>query len=412
MSSRKNILVIGTTDNRGGAASVSWSMHNSLSDHGYEIRYLVAQNHSHKPYVESIIKESRALSCLDRFTGKNISGMIRMLKSYLFANDLDYGAESSILEHPWYKQADIIHLHNLHGSYFRLDTLLQMDQEKKIVWTLHDTWAVTGKCAHIADPHKWESGYHKCDSLSSYPPMLWDNTRYLWNKKKSIYSQLKNTTIVTPSRWLGDIVGNSILEHLPHRFVYNGVDTKQFYSASRDRARSALGIPLTQQVVLMVGDGGKANPYKGWEYANNIQSDPQFADILFLAVGGKNSREGNIWATGPIPHDKLVTYYQAADVFLFPSITENCPLVVLEAMACGLPVVAFNVGGVPELIGHKVNGYIAKYKDARDLSVGLSWQLGLNNNKRLSMSKKNIKRVKTNYSLTQMIENYQELYES
>jgi len=383
---KPKILVIGTVDRQGGAANVSWSLGESLHQKGYSVKYLVGHKLSRS-------SRSNAFS-------PPLMALFQHLRTLISANDIDFGPSQKLTNHPWYKEADIVQLHNLHGNYFRLSTLTQIDKEKKVFWTLHDAWAVTGKCAHLQDPHVWHPGYHRCRNLLSYPPMLWDNTKYLWNKKKNIYSELANTTIVTPSKWLQNIVAHSTLAHLPRTLIYNGIDTTLFSPGDQQKARLALGITTSDPVVLLVGEGGKKNPYKGWEYYQQIKHRPEFTHINWFSVKG-----------GVTQHD-LVTYYQAADLLLFPSIAENCPLVVLEAMACGLPVVAFDVGGIPELITHRKHGYIAKYRDSLDLAKGLTWALSLSPKAKTSLSSSSRHRISNHFSLPKMVNAYQELYDN
>ena len=121
------------------------------------------------------------------------------------------------------KSADVIHLHNLHGDYFSLFTLLSL-KGKKIVWTLHDMHGFTGHCAHSFDCNKWRLGCGKCPNLDTYPSLKKDTSAFLWMTRKVLFSKL-NISIVTPSNWLLELVNESYLRHLDSTLIYNGVDT-------------------------------------------------------------------------------------------------------------------------------------------------------------------------------------------
>lgn len=410
----KNIVVIGTTDCQGGAAKVGWDLGHKLISDGYNVKYLVGYKKSTKPYVAELAKPP-LLKYLDDHTHYNLTATIRHGRSFILANNIDFGASSEILNHPWYKSADIVHCHNLHGNFFRLDTLIKISQAKPVVWTLHDMWSVTGKCAYTTNSQKWSDGYHSCGNLMSYPPMLWDNTNYLWHRKQNIYQQLSNTTIVTPSRWLEKIVASSMLKHLPHKTIYNGINTSLFKPQSSD-IRTQLGIPANAKLILFIAQGGLSDPRKGYEYIEQVRNHYlSDQNVYFLALGDGNAvtRHENIISLPFVSDPKVISeYYAAADLLLFPSLAENCPLVILEAMATGLPVVAFNVGGVSELISHKQNGYIAKYQNYKDLLAGLNWILNLSTVKLNQLRAQNRKHATTHYSIDAMTDQYLKLYSS
>lgn len=414
MNSKKlKILVIGTTDNQGGAARVGWDVGHELSRLGHDIRYIVGYKKSTHNYVYELSKPGLT-KWFDENTRYNATSLVRHFRSYLLSNTLDFGASEEILNHPWYKSADIVHLHNLHGNFFQFKTLKKIDREKKVVWTLHDMWAVTGKCAYTEDQSNWSDGYHKCETLLSYPPALWDNTRYMWEKKKSLYKQLSNTTIVSPSDWLSQIVKQSILKHLPRVVIHNGVDQSVFSLHAKATLRSKLALPQNKKIIAFVAQGGQSDLRKGWQYVQTIIDKYKGDESLhFLAIGDGKAVENlpNI-TTVPFISDKktLAMYYSASDLLLFTSLAENCPLVLLEAMSCGLPVVSFDVGGVPELVLHKQNGYIAKYKDVEDLANGVKWILGLDDKDREKICKANRARVEKNFTTKIMVDKYEKLF--
>lgn len=339
-----------------------------------------------------------------------ISKYLRFLESFVFANDLESSKSAKLFNSIQYQDSNVVHLHNLHGNYFNLNYLKRIDKDKKIIWTLHDAWAITGKCAMPDNTQKWENGYHRCQHLLSYPPMLWDNTRYLWNFKKKVYSQLSNTTIVVPSKWLFNMVSNSILGHLPIKYIPNGIDTKIFAPGENRALKNKLGIKADQKAILLVGQGGRKNEYKGWEHVGILRKQllSQNYHILYAGDDGKSNKLEHY--LGSLSQQELSEYYKICDLLLFPSKIENCPLSVIEAMSSGLPILCFASGGLPELVKHKKNGYLAKYGESRDLLSGIIWIFSLENSSINKMKQSNRGKVINKYSLEQMISSYQKLY--
>jgi glycosyltransferase involved in cell wall biosynthesis len=396
----KNILVIGTSDSVGGAARVGWDLGRALTKRHMEVKYLVGNKFSNSDKVSALLPKIP------------LGSLIRHFRTYLLADDIDFGTGINILNHPYFLKADIVHCHNLHGNFFKLATLVAICKQKPVVWTLHDGWAITAHCAHCFNCSNYNSGCHFTPGLNHYLPMLWNNSDYLWNRKKYLYSQCKNLYLVSPSRWLESRVRNSILSNHPITVINNGIDTTIFKSSDKQRARQALKLPQNQRIVLFVAQKGKKNLFKGGDMFTKIVN--VFPNILFISLGGneKNiTRDKNLINVPYISSaSTLVQYYSAADVFLLTSTAENFPLVTLEAMACGLPVVAFDVGGVKEQITHGVNGYIAKYKDIKDMIRGLEIFLKYDQNSLHHVSVINRKKVVTKYNLDLMADRYLQLY--
>jgi glycosyltransferase involved in cell wall biosynthesis len=408
------LLIIGTTDNKGGAASVGWNIGETLRYRGYSVKYIVGFKFSDSPHVHEL-KTPWLTRFLEHYLPYNFTGLYRHFSSFLLANDIDRGASEEILNHPWYKEADIVHCQNLHGSYFKLDTLVRMSKEKKVFWTLHDMWAISGNCVYTDDPTVWKSGARAKVSIMEYPPMLWNNAKYLWSKKKQIYQNSPSLSVIVPSRWLGDKVKESILKDKNLSVIYNGINSEVFKPGDKAKLRLKYNIQRDKRIVTFVAQGGGYDPRKGWNYIEKLakayENDP---NILFMCIGGaKKGQIGNILYVPNISDKKILAeYYGLSDVFLFTSLAENCPLVVLESMSCGLPVISFDVGGVPELVEHKVNGYIAKYKDGIDLSSGLNWILSLPITELNKISNSNRAEVVSKYSIDKMVDVYENLFKN
>src|SRR3989344_4335996 len=345
-----NILQINTADTKGGAGKVAYSLKNELVKMGHQSSLLVSRKYSNDIDVKLIRPDN------------NLRRRILKKAAYYLANDLDLFPSEHILKMPEFKSADIIHCHNLHTNYFNLGTLEKMSALKPIIWTMHDMWPITAHCAHSFDGALKNNGFFTCPSLDIYPPIAWHNERYLENKKSKIYSNSR-FQIVTPSKWLAEKISQSVLKDKLISVIYNGIDTSVFKPYDKQKCRQFLGLPTDKQIILIVAKGSQSNPWKGGNYAQEaikaFISDPR---TFFIDLGGDANLSADKVKTVSFVNSQetLAKYYSASDILLYPSLADNCPLVILEAMACGLPVVSFNTGGIPELVEHKVNGYIAE----------------------------------------------------
>ena len=305
------------------------------------------------------------------------------------------------------KSADVIHLHNLHGDYFSLFTLLSL-KGKKIVWTLHDMHGFTGHCAHSFDCNKWRIGCGKCPKLDTYPSLKKDTSAFLWMTRKVLFSKL-NISIVTPSNWLLELVNESYLRHLDSTLIYNGVDTSIYQFKDKTSCRNHLGIPLNKKVILFSAELGVKNIYKGGKYIERLVKDQELEDVLFINIGGdKTLKKDNSWNVQYVSDElEMSNYYNASDVYLYPSLADNCPLVLLEAISCGLKVVSFNIGGIPEIVNDEKIGFISDKDDFKSLKDNFNKVLNeIENDELLG----NIKTDKIDFALERMMSEYEVFY--
>lgn len=391
-----NILFIGTTDILGGAAKISWEIKEALEKNGDEVSMFVADKRSNGQKVKTIPRQ-----------------IWRKYLGFLFATE-DLLSSDWILKTPEYKNADIVHCHNLHGRYFNLSTLQKMSLEKPVVWTLHDEWAITPHCVCTFEGKEMKNGLFTCPSKNTPSRILWDNTKYLSWRKNSIYKKSK-LHIVTPSQWLKERVEKTILKYQDIHLIPNGIDVNVFKKSDKNLAREKLNLPLDKKIILFLADDAKNNPWKGWKYTEEVISHyKNDSSLLFISVGNNTlyPDEGNVRYLPRIDKkEDIALYYSAADVLLFTSVAENFPLVILEAMSCGLPIVSFDVGGVKEAVSHKKNGYISNYQDVKSLVDGMEYVLGLNKDESEKISEVSIKKVHDNFTKEQMTDSYLKLYE-
>lgn len=271
---------------------------------------------------------------------------------------------------------DVIHLHNIHGFYMQIELLFDYIKEHdiKVIWTLHDCWPLTGHCAHFDYLHcnRWKDGCHNCPQhITSYPYSIVDNSKQNWRRKKKAYTGVKNLTIVTPSKWLEDIVKSSYLKDYPVKVIPNGIDLSVFnYSGNFNKVLTDKRLE-GKKIVL-----GVANVWtkrKGYSYFFEIAQ--KLSDEYVVCLVGVNKfqkkecEKYNVVKNCnckivPIVHTdsiyELARLYVAACVFINPTLEDNFPTTNLEAMACGTPVITFRTGGSPEAIIDGETGYVVE----------------------------------------------------
>lgn len=396
-----NILQISTLDKKGGAAKVSYSLKKELEKRGHTTSMFVGRKYSDE-------KNIKLLNDINSFSGK-----IRRKLAYWLANDIDVFSSDHILKTEEFKKADIVHCHNLHSNYFNLGTLEKISKLKPVIWTLHDMWPLTAHCAHSFDGPLKNNGFFTCPSLEIYPPIAWHNEKYLEYKKAGIYKK-SDFHIVTPSNWLAEKTKESVLNNKPLSVIYNGIDTSVFKPYDKEESRQELKLPQNKRIILIVAKRGQSNPWKGGNYAQEaIKALKNSPGAFFVDLGGDtNKTSENVKTVSFVANQELLAkYYSAADILLYPSIADNCPLVILEAMACGLPAVSFRTGGIPELIDHKTSGYIAEYENKNDLIAGIKYLLGLPSQEIEKMRQYSINKIESAFTVEKMADQYIELYE-
>ena len=315
---------------------------------------------------------------------------------------------------------DIIHIHNLHGDYFDLDALEKLSQEIPVVITLHDSWMLTGHCAQFIDCMKWKNGCGNCPNLSIYPSLIRDGTLYNWKKKSEIYSKSK-LHIICPSEWLLYCVKESMLMNgvLDVQVIPNGVDLDIFKPGDKYSVRSELGLPNNRFIILFSANGLRKNPFKDYELLNktlHIISNSG-KDVLCLALGDSGDTEfiGESVEIRFIPFisDAMIVaqYYQAVDVYVHPAKADTFPTSVIEAEACGLPVVASAVCGIPEQIIEGETGYLIPSGNAEMMAKRIL-QLKEDVALRVRMGKSAMRLAKEKYDEKVMVEKYLEYYQN
>lgn len=299
------------------------------------------------------------------------------------------------------RSADIIHLHWINHAFLRPADLAKLAAlNKPIVWTFHDSNAFTGGCHVRYECDRFIKECGNCPVLKNNS--IDDKSHKIWLQKKSAYSELK-FTVIAPGRWMADSVRmSSLLRSTKVVNIPNTLETDIFKPSDKVMARQILGLN-TEKFILMSGFmPSRMDMHKGTSYlvdaielfAENYGIDPNEIElIIFGNRDEKNVPHFPIQTTflGTINEDeRLALCYNAADVFLAPSLEDNLPNTVMESLACGTPVVAFRTGGIPDMVQHKQNGYLAEYRSSADLARGIAWVYSANQEVLSANSRKTI----------------------
>ena len=271
---------------------------------------------------------------------------------------------------------DIINLHRICGGYLQIETLAKFN--KPIVWTLHDMWAFTGGCHYSQECARYTKSCGSCPQLDSNRD--WDLSRWVWQRKAKAWQDL-NLTIVTPSQWLAKCARvSSLFQDLPIKVIPNGIDTTKYKPIAQSLARELLNLPQDKQLVLFGAMNATSDRRKGFHFlqpALQYLSQSGWQEKLEIVIFGASEpiNPPNLGFKchylGRLNDDiSLALAYNASDVMIVPSLEDNLPNTVMEAIACGTPCVTFNIGGMPDMIEHQKNGYLAVPFQIEDLAGG------------------------------------------
>lgn len=273
-----------------------------------------------------------------------------------------------------FSDSDILHIHDGWDLISPL-TFPVLSRQTHLVWSLHDCGFFTSGCVYPMGCTTYETGCRDCPQLGTWPLNAWiDNTRLMYALKSAIYGK-SPMTLIASSQWMADMAERSALIHSRPEVIYYGVDLDRFALGDSAALRNELDIPLSDFVVLV--SCAYDNERKGARFVVDAIRRSGI-DCTVVAVGHVDEQfAAELDSIGAIVRgfvqdpEELARYFCAADVFLFPTLADNCPVVVLESLAASTPVVAFGAGGVPELIEHGSSGWVAQPEDVAGLAAGL-----------------------------------------
>lgn len=353
-----NILHINQSDLGGGAAIAAYRLHQGLLANEVDSRLLVGEAKTQSQRVKALDRWSRWENQLSRINRKLGLNYINLISSFAIPNE------------PIFQAAEIINFHNLHTGYFNYLAIPRLTQHKPGVLSLHDMWSLTGHCVHSYECDRWKTGCGRCPYPKEYPSIERDGTRWEWKLKQWVYAH-SNLTVVANSRWTEAIAQQSLLKRFDIHYIPLGLDVNVYQPLDQQQCQQLLGLPQ-DKIVLMFG---VFNPHDRWKGADLLikileNLPPRWKEkVLLLTFGhqGESITEKVNLPTvslGYVSHERLKAIaYSASDLFLLPSRAESFGLVALEAAACGKPTVAFNVGGVSDIVRPGVTGELVPPED-------------------------------------------------
>jgi len=351
------VLHLNMSSPLGGASIGALRLHRSLLKSGVESRFMGAlpdrtSDETMRPWRQPGLAEK----------------LVEKVTWRLGLNSIHAFRTRQLLLDPWFQWADVVHLHNLHGEAFSYLALPDLAKQKPLIWTLHDMWPITGHCGFSLGCDRWRTGCGRCPHLEVYPGAARDATRWEWRLKHRAIN-LARPVFAAPSHWLCGLAAESFPGLAPVHHVPYSIDASIFRPLPSPDARTVLGLPSDKMLLLSaachLGDARKG----GHLLAEALKKLPDslLRRTAVVSLGeGSGPWLGELRARGipvfPLGYvaeaARLAVVYSAVDLLLFPTMDDNLPIVVLEALACGTPLLAFSVGGMPDLCATSGSGVV------------------------------------------------------
>jgi glycosyltransferase involved in cell wall biosynthesis len=344
---------------------------------------------------------------------------LRLKRTHLFEIDIA-NCGTDITQLPEFQEANVIHLHWINQGMLSLKGIRKiLESGKPVVWTMHDIWPATAICHLTMGCRHFEAQCQNCRLLPGGGSANDLSTR-IWKRKQQMLEG-RRVSIVTCSQWLGSEAAKSaLLNKQDITVIPNPIDTHRYRPADKKKARQSLGLPQDGHIILFASQR-VTNPNKGMKYLIEAcklmaSGHPDCRENTSVAILGGHAEE--IAHLLPFPthalgyvndEQRIINVYNAADVFVLPSLSENLPNTIMEAMACGVPCVGFRVGGIPEMIDHRKTGYVAEFRNSDDLARGIGWVLCEASAEELS--RQSVRKVMKSYSQTGVAMQYSEVYQ-
>lgn len=409
-----NLVILNSYDNVGGAAIATYRLHRGLRSIGVDSKMIVLQKGTDDSSVigpESRTRFQRIKTYLHRRRDERLTRYYQANGNRYFspARCPDKLASRVDVFNP-----DVVHLFWVNSGFMKIETLKQI--KKPIVWTLHDMWPFTGGCHYDDECRRFQQSCGNCPILTSGSEH--DLSRHIWERKRQSWHNVQIVVVAT-SHWLAGMArSSSLFKDQRIEVIPNGLDTEKYKPLDKRAARVAYGLPLDKHLVLfseLSADKRKGNHLL--VPALKKMALAGWGEKLELVVIGASEPDKppdlgmKVHYVGRM-HDEIsqVMLYSAADITVAPSVQENLSNTVMESLSCGTPVVAFNIGGMPDMIDHQRSGYLATPFESDDLATGLMWSLE-NKARHDMLSQHARKTVLERYPLKTVANRYLALYQ-
>lgn len=411
-----NLLMLSTYDDVGGAAIATYRLHRGLCSIGVDSRLMVMHKGKDDPTVIGPEPQSRFKNRIAIFYARRDERITR----YFQARGNRYFSPARCPDKLALRveklNLDMVHLFWMNSGFMKIESLRQF--KKPIVWTLHDMWPFTGGCHYDDECGRFQQSCGKCPILSSGSDH--DLSRHIWERKRKAWRDVPITVVAT-SHWLADMArSSSLFKDQRIEVIPNGIDTEKYKPLDKWAARDAYGLPQDRHLVLFSALNVTTDKRKGNQFlvpAIKKMAQEGWGEMTELVVIGASAPENppdlgmKVHYMGHL-HDEIsqVLLYSAADVTVAPSMQENLSNTVMESLSCGTPVVAFNIGGMPDMIDHQYSGYLARPFESDDLAAGIVWVLE-NKVRHVMLAQHARQTVEERYALKTVASRYLALYQ-
>ncbi|PSB09276.1 glycosyl transferase [Pleurocapsa sp. CCALA 161] len=411
------ILILSARDLRGGAARAAYRLHQGLLAAQVDSQMLVQNKLSDCNSVlapkskiqRGIAAIKPALDQLPLNLYRHRDRTINIYSSQWLPNNIVAQIEQI--------NPDVINLHWVNGGFVPIEALSKLKQP--LVWTLHDMWAFTGGCHYSDTCDRYIHSCGACPQLGS--DRNWDLSRWNWRRKAKAWHNL-NLTVITPSKWLASCAkSSSLLRNFPVQVVANGIDPQVYQPHDQLFARKVFNLPTDKKIILFGALNSTQDRRKGFTLLRSaleyLKSAQQAAKIELVIFGASEPAQPINFGfkthyVGQLSDDAALSLlYGSADVFVAPSIQDNLPNTVLEALFCGTPCAAFNIGGMPDLIEHQQNGYLAQPEQTQDLAQGIDWILADDDRYQQLRMNSRVKAI-ANFNLERQAQKYLQVFKN
>jgi len=372
------ILIVNISDKHGGASRAAYRLHKSLLAQKVDSQMLVQSKRSDDFTVE-IISNTNIQKGLNKLRLPIDSIPVRFYKyrTKTFFSPSWFGF-SNVVDKINEINPDLVHFHWICDGMIKIEDLQKI--KVPIVWSLHDMWAFTGGCHYDEECEAYKKECGNCKVLGSNKGN--DLSRKIFNRKQKTFSQIENMTIIGLSKWLNECSKSStLLKERRHVNLPNPIDTNIFKPFDKDKSRELWNLPKDKKLVLFGAVGATSDPRKGFDELSNVLNNIENKDIEFVVFGSSEPKESQNFGfkthyLGRLTDNvSLMTLYSAVNMTIVPSLQENLSNVIMESLACGTPVIGFDIGGNSDMIIHKETGYLAKSFNTDDLACGIEWIL-------------------------------------
>ncbi len=402
-----HILMLSDNETRGGAAVGASNLAIGLTQIGVKVTRLVnradGKNHAWQTVPLKLSHQHRfMLRVMEKFSPK----IATIFDTYLTKKRLN----KLLVE----LKPDIINVHNLHGANWSPALIETCLNYAPTVWTLHDMWSFTGRCAYSYDCQKFISGCDDtCPTWHERPALHPKRINAAWQLRQKIFAKYPDLVAACPSRWLAKTAKQGMWHRHRVEVISHNLPLDVYIPLERDLARHALGIETSMPVGLVVAHD-LMERRKGINYLIEALSKiNQPMTVVTLGQGKLLIENKNIHlhALGYIDHERSkVLAYNSADFLIHAAPVDNLPSVVLESIVCGTPVVGFPIGGMIDMVRPNQTGWLADKVDGQSLAMTIERAItDVRQNRILRQSCRAI--AESEYALTMQAKQYYDLFQ-